>query len=429
MNQEGSQKGEKEIPDYYEVLGVSPTASYDTVKKAYAEVARTHHPDRGNHEADTDLFSLATEAKNTLLDPIRRQAYDRKLASQHIETRPKYENGEIPLKRKADPYHVDIDLDLRDVMNGAVKTIEISPKRVCAECGGMGSTKGTFTPCTQCNGHGLLCTTFTGSPEEGTGEIEATGDCFRCAGLGVRRERKGSTCKRCNGVGVEKITTELRIEVPPGIVAQPNGYTMIEPNQGHCRVNGLPGDVVVHARVPESTISVPAESFTFGKTPYAEPTTVKMERRKNGQHILIRQTLTLDQALLGFSIRFKHLNGTDLVLTPIKKDVITQNRHGRVLAGGGFPPPPGTRGVSGTLIVQYHVVLPETMSAAGKEHFAQFLRIDEPKLLEQEASRKREVEDLSSFSGAGEGGRELLPKKKKQRVDKMWWWGGECRLS
>ncbi len=426
MTQQGYQKeDEKEIPDYYEILGVPPTASYDVVKRAYANVARIHHPDRKNEKGDTNLFHLATEAKNTLMDPVRRQAYDRKLASQHIETRPKYGNGEIPMKRKADPYHVDVDLDLCDVMNGAVKRIEISPKRVCKECDGVGSTEGIFTPCNQCNGHGLLCTSFTGSPEDGTGNIEATGDCFRCGGIGVRRVTRGDTCDSCSGAGLEMEPFVLNVEVPPGIVSEPSGYTIVVPDCGHCRVNGTPGDVVVHARVPKNTISVPAESFTFGKIPRAEPTTVEMERRKNGQHILIRQTITLDQALLGFSIRFKHLNGIDLELVPIKKDVITQNRHGRVLAGGGFPPPPGKKGPRGSLVVQYHVLLPEKMSAAGKEHFAKFLRIEEPGLLEQEAKRKHEVEALVSPCVRTE--REDGPLRKKAKQNTNWVRG--CKVS
>ena len=63
--------------DYYEVLGVSKTASEEEIKKAYRQIAIKYHPDRnpGDKQAE-EKFKEAAEAYNVLHDPQKRQQYD-----------------------------------------------------------------------------------------------------------------------------------------------------------------------------------------------------------------------------------------------------------------------------------------------------------------------------------------------------------------
>ena len=63
--------------DYYEVLGLSKTATDDEIKKAYRKIAIKYHPDRnpGNKEAE-EKFKEAAEAYDVLHDPQKRQQYD-----------------------------------------------------------------------------------------------------------------------------------------------------------------------------------------------------------------------------------------------------------------------------------------------------------------------------------------------------------------
>ena len=63
--------------DYYEVLGVSKTATDDEIKKAYRKIAIKYHPDKnpGDKEAE-EKFKEAAEAYDVLHDANKRQQYD-----------------------------------------------------------------------------------------------------------------------------------------------------------------------------------------------------------------------------------------------------------------------------------------------------------------------------------------------------------------
>ena len=61
------------MKDYYDILGVSEDATNEQVKRAFKEIAKKEHPDRGGNEA---RFKEANEAYNTLKNSQKRHDYD-----------------------------------------------------------------------------------------------------------------------------------------------------------------------------------------------------------------------------------------------------------------------------------------------------------------------------------------------------------------
>jgi TolA-binding protein len=63
--------------DYYQILDIDPSASFEQIKQAFRRLARRYHPDIAG-ESSVDRFRHITEAYQVLIDPQRRQEFDRK---------------------------------------------------------------------------------------------------------------------------------------------------------------------------------------------------------------------------------------------------------------------------------------------------------------------------------------------------------------
>ena len=168
--------------DYYEVLGVSRSATDQEIKSAYRKLALQYHPDRnpGNKDAE-EQFKEAAEAYSVLSDAQKRAHYDRFGHTSGAGAAGGFDPnvfadfsdilgdifgfGDIfgggrrsgsRVQRGAD-LRYDLDLSFEEAAFGTTVKIKAPRHEACAECGGSGAQKGTGpTTCPTCNGYGQV---------------------------------------------------------------------------------------------------------------------------------------------------------------------------------------------------------------------------------------------------------------------------------
>ncbi|AMV22104.1 DnaJ C-terminal domain-containing protein [Planctomyces sp. SH-PL14] len=111
-------------PNFYDVLGVSKTATQDQIRKAYKKIARENHPDaKPNDKAAADRFKQANEAYEVLGDEEKRKKYDQfGDAYEYVQGAGGGGGGAGPFPGGFDPSSVfggGGDIDLGDIFGGA----------------------------------------------------------------------------------------------------------------------------------------------------------------------------------------------------------------------------------------------------------------------------------------------------------------------
>lgn len=247
--------------DYYEVLGVSRTASDADIKKAYRRLAMKHHPDRNTDDAKAESrFKEAREAYEVLKDPDKRSTYDR---FGHDGLRGGAgggggfsaegfgdifgdvfgdifgggrRGGGSQVFRGADLGY-ELRLDLEKAVSGDSVTIEVPTQVTCDLCNGSGAKKGTEpVKCTTCGGAGQV------RMQQGFFSIQQT--CPACKGAGTVIT---DPCADCHGRGRVSKTKKLSVKVPAGV---DDGDRIRLSGEGEAgRNGGPPGDLYVEIRV------------------------------------------------------------------------------------------------------------------------------------------------------------------------------------
>lgn len=252
--------------DYYEVLGVSKSASKDEIKKAYRKLSKKYHPDI-NKEPDADKkFKEVKEAYEVLSDDQKKAHYD-----QFGHTDPNQGFGGAGGfegfggfedifstffgggTRRRDPnaprqgadLQYNMTLSFEDAAFGKETDIEIPREETCETCHGSGAKPGTKADtCSHCHGSGQL------NVEQNTpfGKIVNRRVCIYCDGTGKQIKHK---CSTCGGDGKVKKRRKINVKIPAGI---DDGQQLRVSGQGEPGINGgPPGDlfVVFHVRSHE----------------------------------------------------------------------------------------------------------------------------------------------------------------------------------
>jgi len=257
--------------DYYKELGVDKSASKADIKKAYRNLAKKHHPDKGG---DAEKFKKISSAYETLSNDQKKYQYDKfgsagpsmggfggnsggfsgggfQGGSSNFDG---FEDifssffggggGRQQSSRKntkgAD-LEVEVEVSFEDSMNGVTKKFSSSHLRKCGKCDGVGG-KGQKT-CEQCHGKGQI------SQQMRTpfGVIQQQTTCPGCDGTGKNFAEK---CSSCHGEGRKKSSGTIKVEIPSGVQS---GETLRVRGQGEAGIRGgQAGDLFVHIRVPDS---------------------------------------------------------------------------------------------------------------------------------------------------------------------------------
>lgn len=270
--------------DYYEILGVSKTASLDEIKKAYREMALKFHPDRvpaDQKKAAEEKFKGISEAYAVLSDSSKRDLYDQyghsgidqKYAQEDIFRGADFGSifremgggfggggsifeelfGDLGFdisgsrqsrsqssRRRGRDLQIAIEISLEEAAVGVEKIITVPRYETCTACSGSGAKPGSKRAvCSQCKGAGKTVVS--------NGFFQLAQTCSRCGGEG---SIIAAVCPECRGEGRVKITKKIKVRIPAGV---DNGSQLRVRAEGEAGLNSR-GDLYVVIEVREHEI-------------------------------------------------------------------------------------------------------------------------------------------------------------------------------
>tara|TARA_B100000686_G_scaffold355103_1_gene469936 strand:+ start:2829 stop:3920 length:1092 start_codon:yes stop_codon:yes gene_type:complete len=342
--------------DYYEILGVSNSASESELKKAYRQLALKYHPDKnpGNKTAE-EKFKEAAEAYEVLKDSNKRQIYDQfgheGLKGQGFSGFSGFDDifsqfGDIfgdmfgmggGRRSTGADLRLDLSLTFEEAAFGIKKDVTVKKRISCEKCTGTGCKPGTRPQiCSSCRG--------TGHIVQAQGFFNLKTPCPHCRGIGQKIE---NPCRDCHGEGRVVKGKKMAVTIPSG-VDQDSRLRLR--GEGEAGTNGEPpGDLYVFCHV---------DSHEFF--------------HREGYDIICIMPLTISQAVLGADVEVPLLEKGKHQTVSIPSGTQPGDIHR--IRGVGVPHIQGRS--RGDHILQFRVEMPKKLGKRERELFEELAEIN-----------------------------------------------------
>ena len=361
--------------DYYEVLGVSKSATDAEIKSAFRKLAKKYHPDVSKEPDAEEKFKEAQEAYAVLSDPDKRRQYDQfghAAFSNGNGGAGGYDFSGFDFSdifgdifgsafggnsgfgfggsshsrpRKGNDRLVRVNLSFEEAVFGTKKTLKVDTVESCSECNGKGGHG--ETTCSTCHGNGTVTT------EQRTmfGTFMSRTTCPKCKGKGKSYD---STCKKCHGEGRVKVNKEIEVTIPAGV---DTGNQLRVSGKGEAGSNGGPnGDLYLEFKVEEHPLFMRDEN-----------------------DIYLRVPITITEAVLGCKKEIPTLYGNGTLTIPAG----TSNNDKQRLKGKGIPD--ANSGRKGDMYVIMNIVMPKKLT---REQKVLFEELSKTNLSDQDEIKK-----------------------------------------
>jgi molecular chaperone DnaJ len=324
--------------DFYDVLGVTKSASAEEIKKAYRKLAIKFHPDKNpGDKAAEDNFKEAAEAYEVLSNAEKKQRYDHyghagvggassggyggggmnmeDIFSQFGDI---FGGGGSPFESffggggqqsrggrrvaKGTNLRIKVKLTLEEIANGTEKKIKVNKQISCKTCDGTGAKdRSSVSTCKTCGGSGAVRRVTNTI----LGQMQTTSTCPTCNGSGQQITAK---CTSCHGDGIVRGEETITINIPAGVS---DGMQLSMSGKGNAAPSGgIPGDLIILIEeIPHETL------------------------KREGNNVVYDLHVSIIDAALGYSAEVPTIDGK----AKIKIEPGTQSGKLLRLKGKGIP--------------------------------------------------------------------------------------------